>query len=599
MRIAWFTPFNRRSAVGEFAHQVTVELAEHADVEIWAPDIGEVRSTDLPLRRFALEPELLRRLRDVDHIVYNIGDHLPYHAAIYDASRGYPGIVILNDRTYQHFFAAYWIERNRGARYIERMEAFYGTAGRRAAEDSLAGLREPVWERDDDAMRFPLFEDVLVGARGAIVHTESHAELVRRRWLGPVGQFTYPAYPPPRGDREKAYAWEHDSSRLLAVTVGHVNRNKQTHKVVEALIRNRGLGERVRYVIVGPYDLTGAYASSLLQTIERERLQGTVDVLGFRPDEEVAALMDAADLFVNLRYPAMEGWSASLGQQLALGKPTLVTDTGNVAELPDDVVVKVAPENDAALERALSSLVEDETLRHKIGTAAAEFASDRSPKRYAREFIEFVDEVRSWAPILELCDTVTVELAAIGTDASLRVVDVVAEELAVLADGGSPEEEVELRELAADDAEPLSRFFVRNNIPEVLQHFHPFRLTADRARHIALHTGRDRYYGAFVGGEVVGMSMLRGWDEGYEVPSFGVVVDHRHHGRGIGSLLTDYAIDQARALGCERVRLSVYASNRVAHRMYEARGFIVQKRSEVRLADGSDERIVMVKELTT
>ena len=214
-------------------------------------------------------------------------------------------------------------------------------------------------------------------------------------------------------------------------------------------------------------------------------------------------------------------------------------------------------------------------------------AASRSPERYASELLDFIDQdVRSWAPILDLCDTVTEELAVIGTDTSLRVVDVVAEELAMLADGQPSDGELELRTLEPGDAEPLSRFFVRNNVAEVLQHFHPFRLTSDRAQRIAAHTGRDRYYGAFAGGEVVGMSMLRGWDEGYEVPSFGVAVDHRHHGRGIGSQLTDYAIDQARELGCAQVRLSVYASNRVAYRMYEERGFVEVEHTRSRCREG-------------
>ena len=139
MKVAWFTPFNERSAIGEFAHQVTTQLARHVNVEIWSPDVGEVRASEVPIRRFALEPERLAHLKNFDHLVYNIGDHVRYHATIYETSRRHPGIVILNDRTYQHFFAAYWIERNRGARYVERMDAIYGPAGRRVAEDSIAG----------------------------------------------------------------------------------------------------------------------------------------------------------------------------------------------------------------------------------------------------------------------------------------------------------------------------------------------------------------------------------------------------------------------------------------------------------------------------
>jgi glycosyltransferase involved in cell wall biosynthesis/GNAT superfamily N-acetyltransferase len=596
VKVAWFTPFSPKSAIGDFGDRVTRRLAEHADVEIWVPDLEEVRESALPVRRFAHDPSLLSRLAGIDHIVYNLGDNLGYHGAIYDVSREFPGIVILNDRIYQHFFAAGWLEGNRASRYVERMEALYGDAGLSAAQSSLAARRVPVWEHDDDTMRFPLFEDILAGARGAIVHAQSHADVVRSRWLGPVRVFAYPTAPPPRGDGQRV-EWPVDPSRTLVATVGYVNRNKQVHRVVEALGRDRSLAQRVQYVVVGPYDPNGAYAASLFETIERLGLQDTVELLGFRSDEEVAGLMDAADFFVNLRYPAMEGWSGSLAQQLALGKPAIVTDSGNAAELPDDVVRKVAPADDDALLAALRELVDDEALRRQTGEAAAALAAERTPERYAADFLAFLEDVRAWKPILDLCDTVVDELATIGADPALRVVEVVAEEVALLVNEKG-QDEVELRKLGPDDSDALVRFFVRNNLPEVMTHFHPFQLSPDNARQIARHRGRDAYFGAFEDGEVLGMSMLRGWDEGYEVPSFGVVVDVRHHGRGLGSKLTDFAIEQARELGSERVRLSVYSSNQVAHRMYEVRGFVEQERTEVQLPNGSDERIVMVKELT-
>jgi ribosomal protein S18 acetylase RimI-like enzyme len=154
-----------------------------------------------------------------------------------------------------------------------------------------------------------------------------------------------------------------------------------------------------------------------------------------------------------------------------------------------------------------------------------------------------------------------------------------------------------LRALGPRDRDVLSRFLERNDVPEVTGHFHPFPMTADSADEIALHPGDDRYFGAFVDGRLVGLSMLRGWNEGFDVPSFGIVVDRESHGKGIGSLLTDFTLDRAPWLGSDRVRLSVYASNESAHRMYLARGFKEVEREPVSRNGGTDERIVMLKEL--
>jgi len=68
--------------------------------------------------------------------------------------------------------------------------------------------------------------------------------------------------------------------------------------------------------------------------------------------------------------------------------------------------------------------------------------------------------------------------------------------------------------------------------------FDPFELTAERAQLIVSSTSRDRFYLAWLDSELVAMSMLRGFDAGYAVPSFGILVDRRHRGRGVGRRVT-------------------------------------------------------------
>src|SRR5208337_259421 len=94
---------------------------------------------------------------------------------------------------------------------------------------------------------------------------------------------------------------------------------------------------------------------------------------------------------------------------------------------------------------------------------------------------------------------------------------------------------LELREIAETDEVCLASFFTDNNAPQVVRQFNPFPLTAELARTIAKVRCRDHYYGAFLGDRMVGFSMLRGWDDGYTVPSFGILIDRDFHGRGYGS----------------------------------------------------------------
>ena len=147
-----------------------------------------------------------------------------------------------------------------------------------------------------------------------------------------------------------------------------------------------------------------------------------------------------------------------------------------------------------------------------------------------------------------------------------------------------------IREIAAADEAALAAFFVENNRDEVTATFHPFPLDAASAQRICVQPRRDRYFAFVKDDAVLGLAMLRGWDEGYPVPSFGIFVDHREHGQGIGRLLTEHALTLARELGCTRVRLTVHGSNLRAIQLYERAGFCASET----LADG---RLVMFAEL--
>jgi len=152
-------------------------------------------------------------------------------------------------------------------------------------------------------------------------------------------------------------------------------------------------------------------------------------------------------------------------------------------------------------------------------------------------------------------------------------------------------------EIRPKHSSALARFMQENDVPEIVKTFNPFPMTSETAKKIACTPRRDHYYGAFLDERIIGLSMLRGWDEGYTVPSFGIMVDHRFHSKGVGKRMLDYTIQQAVRLDCQHVRLSVFASNRTAVYLYASRGFIEESRESVLLMGESDEKIIMFKEL--
>jgi ribosomal protein S18 acetylase RimI-like enzyme len=152
---------------------------------------------------------------------------------------------------------------------------------------------------------------------------------------------------------------------------------------------------------------------------------------------------------------------------------------------------------------------------------------------------------------------------------------------------------LEVTRAGLGDGEALARFFAHNRAPSASLSFDPFELTAERAQLIVSSTSRDRFYLAWLDSELVAMSMLRGFDAGHAVPSFGILVDRRHRGRGVGRRVTVWTLDAARAQRCPAVRLTVYASNNAAVALYRSLGFLEHGRAAVERHGSHDEKVVM------
>jgi ribosomal protein S18 acetylase RimI-like enzyme len=105
------------------------------------------------------------------------------------------------------------------------------------------------------------------------------------------------------------------------------------------------------------------------------------------------------------------------------------------------------------------------------------------------------------------------------------------------------------------------------------QHFHPHPFTAAQARVRAHYTGQDLYALMTFAAEVVGYGMLRGWDEGYTIPTLGIHIAGPHRGTGAARVLMSYLHFAAKLKGADAVRLKVYPDNERASRLYMSLGY--------------------------
>lgn len=120
----------------------------------------------------------------------------------------------------------------------------------------------------------------------------------------------------------------------------------------------------------------------------------------------------------------------------------------------------------------------------------------------------------------------------------------------------------------------LGRFFDELHSCPAYQHFHPHPMTADYARHVCEHhAGEDLYFAIDGGNRILGYGMLRGWDEGYSIPSLAIAIAPKLRGTGLGECFMHFLHSAARIKGAQRIRLKVYPENIVAHRLYLKLGY--------------------------
>lgn len=131
----------------------------------------------------------------------------------------------------------------------------------------------------------------------------------------------------------------------------------------------------------------------------------------------------------------------------------------------------------------------------------------------------------------------------------------------------------ELRRLGPEWQCALAAFFAGLRAAGDGERFHPHPLDGAAAAEVCAQAGEDVYYALVEGDRVVAYGFLRGWDEGYEIPSLGIAVHPDERGRGLGRALMEELHAAARARGAPAVRLKVYPENEAAVALYRDLGY--------------------------
>jgi len=327
--------------------------------------------------RFDCAPvaELAARAGEFDAVVYQIGNSAPHHATIYRTALAVPGVVALHEYMLHHLVRELTLQAGDAEAYVEAMRYAAGASGERAAR-RLLDTHHPV-----DPWRFPLFEPLLDRSRGAIVHSRFAARrILASRAAAPVEVVPFPVdlAALPAADeasrRAARAALGIAPETFLVATFGFVTPHKRLEPTLAAFAALRRERPAAALWICGEvsphFDLAALLAQHGGNGV---RVTGRLDFEAFH------AALRATDVAVNLRHPTGGETSASLLRLLATGVPTIVTDSGSFAELPDGVVAKLPiDEREGELLRALLvRLADDRALRAALGRAARRHVETR------------------------------------------------------------------------------------------------------------------------------------------------------------------------------------------------------------------------------
>jgi glycosyltransferase involved in cell wall biosynthesis len=226
------------------------------------------------------------------------------------------------------------------------------------------------------------------------VHSRYAEERVRATgFSGPIHRIAHPTRRPGRVEPARV------AGGPVIGFFGHMTPAKRVPVLLDAFAALRRSYPDARLLVVG----SKAPQIDLDAELSRAGLHDSRAVLreDWVPEERLTSLMAACDVCVNLRGPTMGETSGSAVRSLALGRPLVVSDIGWFAELPDEVALKVPPDEFElpTLTAALGLLVGDDGLRRTLGENGAAYAlREHDLERVADDYAALLGAERQAIP---------------------------------------------------------------------------------------------------------------------------------------------------------------------------------------------------------
>lgn len=391
-RLAFFTPMPpAATGIADYSVDVLRILSPSHVVDVFH-DQDEPDVTRLPgACRAHRASEFAERdsARPYDLCVYQLGNGMA-HGFLYEWLARRPGLLVLHDLVLHHSRARMFLESPEALAYAREPAS---AEKRQQALVQLRRYRDEVTycypgpgERLADAhletvgtllpYAYPLFRLPVEASLATAVHNacmrRAVADEVPQATLASVSMPIQRVGVPPQAVAAVRARYAIAADETVVGSFGLLTPEKRVDVVARAVARARALGLRLRLLLVGPVpDPRG-----LWDRLAELGLRDHTVMTGRVPFAELPAYIEAADLVAHLRYPTARETSAALLRVLAQGRATVLSDLENLAEVPEDAVVRAdVTDEEGELLRAILRLAARRDERERLGRRAAEFVA--------------------------------------------------------------------------------------------------------------------------------------------------------------------------------------------------------------------------------
>jgi glycosyltransferase involved in cell wall biosynthesis len=385
-RIAWVSPWPpAKTGVADYSAEIVGTLRATLDIDLYV-ETPESVEADSGLQIYALD-QLRERHQDYDSVIYHLGNNSDHHAGIYRLAWDVPGIVVIHDYNIHPFLQHAYLGTENEWLYRDALIEVDQDAGLDHFESVRDGRCDP------DIWNYPLSQAVARRSRGVIVHNAWAREALggsKNVYTIPHFARTRPALSGSEVTATRASLGLRPDEFTIGI-FGFINAHKRIPAVLEACARMRERGFPVHLLMVGA-SLDSQYP---LEGFIREfGAENFCTQTGYVSEQQFWNYLDAVDVVTNLRFPTMGESSGSLFRAFGSGKPCLVTDLNQFAELPDSVCWKTdhGPDEVSQIVAYLEVLLGDSELRGQLGESARQFIANYASKEKVARLYESVIE---------------------------------------------------------------------------------------------------------------------------------------------------------------------------------------------------------------